>query len=74
MSSRDLRWATAVTAYVAVPLLALIGIFGLLVVTGTPLHAVPDRVRGLRHGGETSTPRSPPTCPRPQRSAAVDLW
>ena len=43
--------ATAVTSYVAVPVLALVAVFGLLVVTGTPLHAVPDRIRGIRHGG-----------------------
>jgi len=39
----------AVTAWVAVPLLALIAGFGLLVVTGTPLHRVPRRVADL-HG------------------------
>jgi S-DNA-T family DNA segregation ATPase FtsK/SpoIIIE len=44
---------TAVTAYVAVPVLALVAVFGLLVVTGTPLHAVPDRLRALRHGGRS---------------------
>jgi S-DNA-T family DNA segregation ATPase FtsK/SpoIIIE len=38
---------TAVTAWVAVPLLALLAVFGLLVVTATPLHAVPDRGRAL---------------------------
>jgi S-DNA-T family DNA segregation ATPase FtsK/SpoIIIE len=41
--------ATALTAYLAVPVLGLLAIFGLLVVTGTPLHAVPDRLRALRH-------------------------
>jgi S-DNA-T family DNA segregation ATPase FtsK/SpoIIIE len=35
----------AVTEWVAVPLLVLVLAFGLLVVTATPLHAVPDRVR-----------------------------
>jgi S-DNA-T family DNA segregation ATPase FtsK/SpoIIIE len=40
---------TALTAYVAVPILGLVAIFGLLVVTGTPLHAVPDRLRALSH-------------------------
>jgi S-DNA-T family DNA segregation ATPase FtsK/SpoIIIE len=40
---------TALTSYVAVPVLALVAIFGLLVVTGTPLHAVPDRLRAMRH-------------------------
>jgi DNA segregation ATPase FtsK/SpoIIIE-like protein len=39
----------AVTPWVAVPLLALIAGFGLLVVTGTPLHRVPGRVVDL-HG------------------------
>jgi DNA segregation ATPase FtsK/SpoIIIE-like protein len=38
-----------VTAWVATPLLALIAGFGLLVVTGTPLHRVPGRVAAL-HG------------------------
>jgi S-DNA-T family DNA segregation ATPase FtsK/SpoIIIE len=39
---------SALTSYLAVPILALVAIFGLLVITGTPLHAVPDRLRGLR--------------------------
>jgi S-DNA-T family DNA segregation ATPase FtsK/SpoIIIE len=38
---------TALTPYVAVPVLALIGLFGLLVVAGTPLHTVPDRLRSI---------------------------
>ena len=37
-----------VTVWVAVPLLLLLTLFGLLVVTSTPLHAVPERVRSLR--------------------------
>jgi S-DNA-T family DNA segregation ATPase FtsK/SpoIIIE len=41
--------SAAVTSYLAVPLLALVGVFGLLVITGTPLHAVPDRLRSLGH-------------------------
>ena len=36
----------AVTTYVAVPLLVLLMLFGLLVVTATPLHALPDRGQG----------------------------
>jgi S-DNA-T family DNA segregation ATPase FtsK/SpoIIIE len=36
-----------VTPYVAVPLLALLVGFGLLVLTGTPLHQVPERLRTL---------------------------
>jgi DNA segregation ATPase FtsK/SpoIIIE, S-DNA-T family len=37
----------AVTPWVATPLLALVAGFGLLVVTGTPLHRVPDRIARL---------------------------
>ncbi|HEY3002385.1 MAG TPA: DNA translocase FtsK 4TM domain-containing protein [Kribbellaceae bacterium] len=33
------------TQYVAAPLLVLLGIFGALVVTGTPVHLIPERVR-----------------------------
>jgi FtsK/SpoIIIE family/FtsK alpha domain/Ftsk gamma domain/LAGLIDADG-like domain len=36
------------TPWVAVPLLALLCGFGLLVITGTPLHRVPDRLAELR--------------------------
>ena len=38
----------AVTPWVAAPLLALLCGFGLLVITGTPLHRVPDRLAELR--------------------------
>jgi DNA segregation ATPase FtsK/SpoIIIE, S-DNA-T family len=37
----------AVTQWVAIPLLFLLGFFGLLVVTATPVHAVPDRLHRL---------------------------
>jgi DNA segregation ATPase FtsK/SpoIIIE, S-DNA-T family len=36
-----------VTAYVAVPLLLLLVGFGVLVLTATPVHAVPERLRAL---------------------------
>lgn len=36
------------SAYVVAPLLVLLVLFGLLVVTGTPLHAVPTRLREAR--------------------------
>jgi S-DNA-T family DNA segregation ATPase FtsK/SpoIIIE len=36
------------STWVAVPLLALLALFGLLVVTGTPLHTIPTLVSGLR--------------------------
>ena len=38
-----------ITKWAAIPVLALISGFGLLVVTGTPLHRVPDRIAEL-HG------------------------
>jgi len=38
----------AVTTWVAVPLLVLLLTFGLMVVTATPVHAVPARLRVLR--------------------------
>jgi DNA segregation ATPase FtsK/SpoIIIE, S-DNA-T family len=41
--------AAALTSYLAVPILLLVGAFGVLVLTGTPLHAVPDRLRTLAH-------------------------
>jgi S-DNA-T family DNA segregation ATPase FtsK/SpoIIIE len=37
----------AVSTYVAVPLLVLLLLFGLLVVTATPLHALPDRGKAV---------------------------
>ncbi|MEV0644226.1 DNA translocase FtsK [Phytomonospora sp. NPDC050363] len=37
----------ALSAYVAVPLLILIGLFGVLVVTATPVNQIPERVRSL---------------------------
>jgi DNA segregation ATPase FtsK/SpoIIIE, S-DNA-T family len=39
---------SAVTVYLAIPLLLFVMAFGLLVVSGTPLHAVPQRLRALR--------------------------
>jgi DNA segregation ATPase FtsK/SpoIIIE, S-DNA-T family len=36
------------TSWVAVPLLMLLTMFGVLVVTGTPVHAVPDRLGSAR--------------------------
>jgi S-DNA-T family DNA segregation ATPase FtsK/SpoIIIE len=41
---------SALTSYLALPILLLVTVFGLLVVTGTPLHTVKARVLGLlRH-------------------------
>ncbi len=38
---------SAVTAWVAALLLALVALFGVLVVTGTPVHAIPSRTTAL---------------------------
>ncbi|MEU8256267.1 DNA translocase FtsK 4TM domain-containing protein [Micromonospora inaquosa] len=47
----------AVTAWVAVPLLILLLLFGLLVVTATPINKVPERL-GLLAGGLVGTPEA----------------
>lgn len=39
--------AAAVTGWVAVPLLVLLAVFGLLVITATPVHQIPERLREL---------------------------
>ena len=36
------------TAWVAAALLTLLALFGLLLITGTPLHRIPERLSGLR--------------------------
>ncbi len=38
--------AAAVTSYVAIPLLVLLALFGLLVVTATPINQIPSRLVG----------------------------
>src|SRR6478735_2304836 len=38
---------SAVSMYVAVPLLVLLMVFGLLVITATPLHALPERAKAV---------------------------
>ncbi|HEY6309885.1 MAG TPA: DNA translocase FtsK 4TM domain-containing protein, partial [Streptosporangiaceae bacterium] len=40
--------AAALTTWAAATLLVLLACFGVLVITGTPLHRIPDRVRQLR--------------------------
>ncbi|WP_344553080.1 DNA translocase FtsK 4TM domain-containing protein, partial [Pseudokineococcus marinus] len=39
--------AAGASPVVAVPLLVLLGVFGVLVLTATPVHAVPDRLRDV---------------------------
>ncbi|SCL33433.1 DNA segregation ATPase FtsK/SpoIIIE, S-DNA-T family [Micromonospora pallida] len=48
----------AVTAWVAVPLLLLLLVFGLLVVTATPINKIPERL-GLLTGGVLGVPPAP---------------
>ena len=40
--------AAAVKVYGAVPLLVLLGVFGILVITATPVHMIPTRLRETR--------------------------
>src|SRR5207244_8646574 len=40
--------AAALTPWVAAPLLALLAAFGLLVISGTPLHRLPERFADVR--------------------------
>src|SRR5215831_3636644 len=71
-----------VTPWVAAPLLALLCGFGLLVITGTPLHRVPDRLAGLRGGagrgqadgqdGEAGARPGPATRFGRKRQAAIE--
>ena len=47
----------ALSGWAAAPLLALVSIFGILVITATPVHRIPERVMELR---ELLAPRTPP--------------
>src|SRR6476469_1109818 len=49
----------AVSVYGTVPLLLLLGLFGLLVITATPLHQVPERVHALVNRLTGHTPEQP---------------
>ena len=63
----------AVSVWVAVPLLLLLGFFGLLVVTATPVHAIPERLRAGYHrltghtGTKADTPAANDKPEAPQR-------
>src|SRR5438477_368367 len=54
---------SALTTYLALPILMLVAMFGVLVVTGTPLHTVKARVVGLL--------RHDPDAPEPDDGVAV---
>ena len=49
----------AVSVYGTVPLLLLLGLFGLLVITATPLHQVPERLRATFDRLTGHTPEQP---------------
>ena len=42
------RWPASLTPWVTAPLLALLAVFGVLLITGTSLHRIPERLSGLR--------------------------
>ena len=74
----DMAWHLLQTAYVVVPLLLLLAIFGVLVVTATPVYQVPARLRELgdrvmgRHVPAEDEPAEDTTPVRRRRSKTVD--
>jgi FtsK/SpoIIIE family/FtsK alpha domain/Ftsk gamma domain/LAGLIDADG-like domain/4TM region of DNA translocase FtsK/SpoIIIE len=73
--------AAALTPWVAAPLLALVCGFGVLVITGTPLHRVPGRFAELRglagfpvaaDGTETGEGERRPGRPRRKQAEAIE--
>ncbi|MFD1827490.1 MULTISPECIES: FtsK/SpoIIIE family DNA translocase [Mumia] len=68
------------TSYVTVPLLVLLAFFGLLVVTGTPVYRIPDRIRGARdlllgrrHVEPDAAPAGPARKRAPRGGAGSDV-
>ncbi|MEZ0494196.1 DNA translocase FtsK [Kineococcus sp. TBRC 1896] len=57
---------TALTAWVVVPILVLLGFFGVLVLTATPVHAIPSRAREA-YERLTHHPHRPAPEERPSR-------
>jgi len=55
------------SSYVVAPLLVLLAGFGLLVISGTPLHAVPARLRELIHGPADDAVEGPVVEAKPKR-------
>ncbi|MFC7489180.1 MULTISPECIES: FtsK/SpoIIIE family DNA translocase [unclassified Knoellia] len=70
---------TAVSIYGTIPLLILLGIFGLLVLTATPVHEIPDRFDQLKaallghpaHTDEDDAETDASPAKKPRRSRAV---
>ncbi len=71
--------AAAVTKVGAVPLLVLLGVYGLLVLTATPVHQIPERLRQAANLGRPSeapaddAPSQAVGAQRTRRRTAVDL-
>ncbi len=65
--------AGAISPWATAPLLALLGFFGLLVVTATPVHAIPDRVRQLhdRLTHRQTGPEEPGAAATPSRGTTA---
>lgn len=66
----------AVSVYGAVPLLLLLGLFGVLVLTATPLHQVPERLREVLDrltGHEPEAEAEPEKAPRRRRRPADEV-
>ncbi len=61
------------TLWLAAPLLALVSGFGLLVITATPLHRVPDRIAELRGFARRGGPASEPAADAPDAKPAGEL-
>ncbi len=68
------------TAYVVVPLLALLAVFGILIITATPVYQVPARLAALRDQalgrtadtGEGAAEQAPPRPARARRRSMLD--
>jgi S-DNA-T family DNA segregation ATPase FtsK/SpoIIIE len=58
------------TPYIAFPLLALVAVFGLLVVTATPVHQVPERLTLLKNKLLLKPPPAPEPEPEPTAKRA----
>lgn len=60
------------SSYVVAPLLVLLAAFGVLVISGTPLHAVPQRLRELVHGPSEESAEAEPAPKRHPRTVLPD--
>jgi S-DNA-T family DNA segregation ATPase FtsK/SpoIIIE len=74
--------ASAITPWLAVPVLLLLAVFGLLVVTATPVHQVPQRLKDLKNTLLLKKPEPEPEAmpeleplnrTRPRRRQAIAL-